>query len=239
MAFLPILGGALSVFGALQNYGQDQSAYNSANAAAGQDAAAQNQLFQSIENTLGTAWGNYSPYLLNEAKHGMDPAVRAAAMNSYNISNTRDLASIKNELGGVLPNLSGTLEDMRNQELQGGLQLQGQLSAQDQAIRDRAMSEYFGGAMGMTQPLMQIAGQYGQAGQAAQQNAWGAMQGMQQNNPFSAVGNFLSSGAMSGANLSHLFGGGQPQAPPWGYINPGGYTQPVNAPPPQQIPMNW
>lgn len=218
MSFLPIIGSLFDTVGSFENYAQDSNAYNAATGAAQQDAAAQSQLFGSVENTLGGAWGNASNFWLNESRQGLDPAVIGAANNSYNIGAQQQMANVRNQFGGMLPNLSGTLEDMQENTLQGSEQLQGNLAAQNQGVKNQAMSSYFGGALGMTQPLLNIAGQYGQAGQSAQQNAMGAMQGMQQNNPFSAVGNLFTSfgGMMPSAST-----GGMGSYSPFGTAMPG------------------
>jgi hypothetical protein len=226
MSWIPgLASGIFSFLGADQSYNQDSAAYQSATQAAGQDAAAQSKLFGSVENTLGGAWGNFGPYQLAEAQTGMNPMVRAAALNSYNVQNQQQMANVKNQFGSVLPNLSGTLEDMHMQNLQGGIQLQGSLASQDQGIRDNAMQSYFGGAMSMANPLLNIADQYGSAGQTAQQNAMYAMNGMQQNNPWSALGNSLS-----GMNFGGMFGGG-------GGGSPGGLPSQYGSPMPTYSPF--
>lgn len=109
-------------------------------------------------------------YFANLAQNGMDPAVANNAYNNFSNNEQQSINSMRNSLGAGVPNVSGMLNDLNEQALQGRANLGSNLAAQDQGIRTQGMTNLLqtaGGIDQQTQAMLQQA--YNMANQQSQQ----------------------------------------------------------------------
>jgi hypothetical protein len=226
MSWLPIVGGALGLINAFSGAGQQQAAGQAQSSIDNELVNIYNQLLQDYNQNYLPLQGDTSSmlqqllpilnipgttqtglnYWLGQAATGLDPAVTGAAESGLATQGAQTLASMLNSLGPSTPNKAGMAQQFGEQMLQSQEALQGNLAAQNQGIRNQAMTnaqQTSLGPLGMilqflqggssllptaASGLGQLGAQYGQEAQATPQN-----------NPLSFLSSFLTNPANSNA----------------------------------------
>lgn len=83
-------------------------------------------------------------YYANEAATGIDPQYVNSALAGQENQNLTNINTVRNSLGGALNNPNGTINDMNAQNNSSTLSLLGNLGAQNQTIKNNAMSSLTG-----------------------------------------------------------------------------------------------